>query len=424
MTEFDDLKKICYVNGNEKNYFVGLKFENNSPKIYFPNGFDLSNDLKNLRKDIRLLINILSSFIYKKGFLTATKNYSSKYDKEALIQSYFDVIDYFIKNNYKYYFEIEKRYKTDTKGKINRKKTIEKQNAFIKNNHPIYLNFVTENKTILDYQLISKIHEYCVYHANQQIGWCYSLFEFPKPSLTINDNNKKSFISILDKKIENTHIEKDKTLFMAMKSILENNDNKILKNNINYGTYEFHVIWEKMIDNMFGIKDKYKYFPRGHWLEKFLPINESDKNALIPDSIMMLKDNEGNNKIYVLDSKYYKYGVTKSLSDLPNSSDISKQITYGESIKNKNFKGNKFLFNAFILPFNSNNNKFQIGKRFLNVAEAQGDWRKKDNEALEYFERVQGILVDIKYVMLNYQNSNDIDKRELASCIEEFIDQE
>ena len=42
-------------------------------------------------------------------------------------------------------------------------------------------------------------------------------------------------------------------------------------------------------------------------------------------------------KYYVLDAKYYRYGVFPDLgpSALPHSSDINKQITYADFVKNK-----------------------------------------------------------------------------------------
>ena len=422
MSNLDYLKKICHVNGNKKGeYFVGFKFEENDPKIYFPIGFQLSNDLMNLKKDIRLLINILSSFAYKKGNLTMTNTYNNTFNS-CLIQSYFDVIDYFIENGYRYYFEIDKKYKVDTKGKIIWKKTIKTQKAIIQNNNPIYLKFVVQNKFIFSNQLITKIHEYCVYQAYQYIGWYYSLLELNEPQLIVNKKNRNIIISELNKKIEDTHIEKDKRLFISMKAIVEEKDYKELKDKFDYGTNDFDIVWEKMIDRMFGIRDKEKYFPRSQWDERISFDKNYNKKPLIPDSIMILRDEYDVERGYILDSKYYKYGISHSTVDLPGTSDISKQITYGEYIKKhlKKFTSDDSLFNAFIIPFNSLNNTFKTSNHFINVAEGYGLWRNKDKECLDNYEKIQAILVDTKYVMQNYLKNNECDKKELALCIEKF----
>ena len=59
------LNEICSVNSYEdKNDFVGILLKNKDnkiePKIYFPLGFKLSSNEKELRTDIRLLIKTLA----------------------------------------------------------------------------------------------------------------------------------------------------------------------------------------------------------------------------------------------------------------------------------------------------------------------------------------------------------------------------
>ena len=94
-----------------------------------------------------------------------------------------------------------------------------------------------------------------------------------------------------------------------MKAIVEEKDYKELKDKFDYGTNDFDIVWEKMIDRMFGIRDKEKYFPRSQWDERISFDKNYNKKPLIPDSIMILRDEYDVERGYILDSKYYKYGI-------------------------------------------------------------------------------------------------------------------
>ena len=102
--------------------------------------------------------------------------------------------------------------------------------------------------------------------------------------------------------------------------------------------------------------------------------------------------------MYVLDAKYYKYGSTKQPGDLPESTSINKQITYGEYIAN-NSKfidklGNGFaVYNAFLIPFDKV--QWKTSNNFLFVGETTSDWKDNDRS----YERIKAILIDAKWLM-------------------------
>ena len=54
---------------------------------------------------------------------------------------------------------------------------------------------------------------------------------------------------------------------------------------------------------------------------------------------------------------------------------------------------------------------------YINVAEARGDWIEKP----EIFERVQGIVVDTRYILKNYDGNHDFDKKRLSEEIEKVL---
>lgn len=102
---------------------------------------------------------------------------------------------------------------------------------------------------------------------------------------------------------------------------------------------------------------------------------------------------------------------------LPNGSSINKQITYGEYLeKNKNVDA-KSLFNAFIMPYNMAKNYFSLTSFVGNIGEAIGDWRCNK----KYYERIQGIVIDTRYLMYHYSGKPIKEKAALAESIESVL---
>ena len=175
----------------------------------------------------------------------------------------------------------------------------------------------------------------------------------------------------------------------------------------------FVILWEKLIDKAFGERDKDKYFPRSKWILDYGKYKEP--HPLMPDTIMIY-----NGKYYILDAKYYKYGWTGNPNHLPNGSSINKQITYGEFLEKYKGVDSNSLFNAFLMPYNMKENDFNLTASMGNIGEAVGEWRCNK----KYYERIQGIVIDTRYLMYNYTGKAMKGKRALAECIEEVINRE
>ena len=127
-------------------------------------------------------------------------------------------------------------------------------------------------------------------------------------------------------------------------------------------------------------------------------------------------------RYYVLDAKCYRYGWTGNPDHLPNGTDINKQITYGEYIERAHSIPNERLFNCFIMPFNQADNLFGITDTVGNIGEAVGDWRyDPSNPQMKNYERIQGIVMDTRYLMYNYIGTPEQQKKELAECIEQVL---
>ena len=197
-----------------------------------------------------------------------------------------------------------------------------------------------------------------------------------------------------------------------MIAMIEFRDNQTIDTQLYVGTDRFETVWEKLIDKVFGVSNKDNYFPHGRWTERYGKNKGKSVSALEPDTIMIYKG-----KYYVLDAKYYRYGILpkNGVGYLPQSSDINKQITYGQFVHNQ--QQSDEVFNAFIMPYNRAKNEFGIDALFGNVAEATGDWIDDPKEPKKY-ERIQGIVFDARYLLKNHDGNHDSDKEELIREIE------
>lgn len=404
------LRNMCHVNTNNDNdRFVGFKVDSESASVFFPIGYQLPETENELRVDIIRLINILSEYNEKKDSFYKLVGLNSLKEVKFPINAYLEIINYYLEER-AYYIEKEVVYKESDRGKTDWTRTIHKQKPIIQvNNSVIYLNKIVRFSSPNENKLITQIHKYCVFESFKKIGWLFTTDYPPRPEIQYNKN---LFIDELNFKLRKTNNDRNKRLFNSMISMLNYYDNEVKMDYFHYGTFNFEYVWEMMIDKVFGVKNKDKYFPKAIWHLKNDKFRKFE--ALRPDTIMVFED-----KIFVLDAKYYKYGITGNLSHLPEGKSIHKQITYGEFIStNKKFindRSNKeVVFNAFLMPYNSKENVFKYKEIFENVGESTGEWK----EQLNSFERVQAILVDIRYLMINY-NANNIPRvMALANSIE------
>ena len=202
-----------------------------------------------------------------------------------------------------------------------------------------------------------------------------------------------------------------------MIDVIEFLDKSSETKNFTYGTNEFEYIWESMVDSAFGEKNKTKYYPHCYWEidgKKYSSDQlEFKQSALRPDTILITDKGTENQKTFVLDSKYYRYGESRQLNHLPMSGSIIKQIAYAEYIENKENEGNlkhsKSIYNAFIMPYESR--KADENMKF--VGSARTDYKAGDKS----YYKIKAILVDTKWLMENH-NRNDKMIKELAELIE------
>lgn len=382
-----DIRSKCRVNSNyEGDTFVGLKCENGDISINFPIGFHLSEDDVELRKDILLLFATIADNTEKResGILGQVSRFE---EVEFPLQSYIYILKDFFDRGY--YKEQEFLHKPAKKGRVDWNRTIKSQRPYIQNSNIYYLDFIVKKNNIKENEIITLIHEYCVYQSFKLLGWLFTSILPKKPQIVKKDN---IFIALLKNKISHTFNDRNIRLFRHMLAIINFEGEKNSDMDYKYGTYRFEYIWEKMIDKVFGIENKTDYFPKTVWL---LNGRVYTNAALEPDTIMICENN-----VYILDAKYYKYGVTKNVRDLPGSVSINKQITYGEYVANaeeikKQLGNNMKVYNAFLMPFDTWIKHYPDHPEMLKVGEAASNWKDGSKE----YHRIQAILVDIKTLM-------------------------
>ncbi len=399
----------------EGDTFVGLKSELIDEKhclsIHFPIGYEISQDENEVRNEIVNLISVLQEYNDEQSRV-------SKVSKEQLlktvrfpVQAFLIVIVEYI-NNGPYQIK-EEEYISANSGSVNWSRTLKKEKPFVTKKGIIYPKYRVRHHNNSDKDLITEINKYCAYQSYLKLGWIYKLPPFPKPSRTRENSVYRSYLQSEFLKSNN---DNEKQLFTAMIDILDFTNNSSDPEEFYFGTNNFEYIWEKLIESVYGNERKERYFPKTKWL---LNIGSNRENtALEPDTIMKYEKN-----IYVLDAKYYKYGITKIARDLPSSSSINKQITYAEFIAtNEKFKAERDdgikIYNAFLLPYNHLHKPYnKLDSNYYAIGEAVAEWK----ESNEDYERVQGILVDIKMVMNNTIKPNENEIINLSNKIVESL---
>jgi len=178
-----------------------------------------------------------------------------------------------------------------------------------------------------------------------------------------------------------------------------------------YGTNSFEHIWEKLIDHTYGESDKSNYFPHTYW---HINGRKSKNYALMPDTIMC-----HNNLYFVLDAKYYQYGISGNSNALPDTSSIAKQVIYGEYLETGCKKDSESVYNAFLLPFNSTVNKkagCQVPVTYIGYADA--DWKTNVPGTKKSYLKIKAFLIDIRTVMYTHPHKNAAMITELSNIIE------
>lgn len=438
--------------------FVGIRIEDNQPKIYFPMGYRASKPPEDIcKQDFYQLIAVLNDKSLQSYF---TEEDLKKSQLDFPFYAYLSVLQYYL--DFGYFVESETIYKKSFSGKISWLRTIKRiKPRVVKNEEDheqvVYLNLITRKTSYREDNLITLVHKFCVKEAAQLIGPLYGISEdeVEEPELLFD---YELFAEVIQDKIATTFNDKHLELFHAILKMVrylgnkENRGEDGSENEPLFGVNKFAPVWEAMVDKIFGrlphgvAKDKFN--PHLRWndgcrdekldeSEEEIVLNDPKRSTLRPDTIMVM--GEG---VYILDSKYYKYGLTGFNSHLPGAESVCKQMAYAEYVETlwkeileengdpstplhfaQDDTSPKRIYNVFIMPYCADAGKWD---EIATVAELPrndvyamrrvgyiyGDWK----DCKKPYHKIACILLDMKSVMRNYAN-NPAARSELAGLI-------
>ena len=378
--------------GNNNDSFIGLKIIGNEVYFYYPIAYSANYETELTQKDIILILKTITLAKTKSNLkLQYYDNYIE--DSEFAINSYLWLIKDYLNNGY--YIDNEKIIKNNQKGKVNWKKTLENQ-PIISGDNVIYTNLKVIVKSNVE-NLISEIYKYCLKISIDYIGWLFNLNSKFIVLNKINDQIIRHYKSVLKQELNNTFDDIKKIRLTHLKNILNGLNEDINNHEFVYGVDNYYHCYEKLIDIVFGnISNKRNFNPKGKWhIVKFDKANDS--TDLRPDTLLYKDD-----KIYIIDAKFYQFGITGSIDDLPETTSIQKQITYGEFAKNNFIDSINNVYNAFILPYDKTFGIFKSNDNIQYIGYAKSTWKNNEEE----HDIIHTFLIDLKYLISSWNLCN------------------
>lgn len=403
--------------------FVGLNIDSNKIQVTFPIGYDTSflnkKDLED--SEIRKELIALTSIIIESGKKREGSFSSSFFNKNGETNEFpvsaciYLIIDFFENGLYKNQKQIIKKEKS---GKINWTKTIKAVLPLLtKDRSPIYVEYMVQKSLSNNHELITQIHEYCVWWAFNAIGFLFATYKPHKPNIKFN---KKLFIYTISKNMQQTFSRRNIMLFQNMLALLNcfDDENGITK--LTIGTTDFEHVWEYMIDKAYGQTENFRkedFFPYSTWY-LYNPSKEGNAGNLYPDTIMLYKEND-TKKCAIIDAKYYGYH-SGDCSSLPSMESIAKQIHYGQYIFSKaaDFglsEPEKSIINIFLIP----KELTPIYKDIEYIGCAIEPW----NLAEFNYKKILCFAIDTRSLIMDY-SKNDIRKAILTNNARKIIEEE
>ena len=460
----------CESKANSETEFVGIRCEKSKEdgaletSIIFPLGYFKDDSAlrelpeEDLRECVVNLFTVLSDHSLQEQIHqdSSISTFAEEHgESEFPMVSYLNVIRNFL--DFGYLDEKEILYKKGANGKIHWGRTIKAVQPVITEDAQslVYLDFIARKVSYNEDTLITQVHKFCVHDALVKLGFLFGIDPSEEPQL---DFDYDLFCNAIHSKLAKTFNDRDLRLLADLSRIVEylaghKTEDGEIANDFYFGVNKFAPVWEAMVDKIFGklpqgvAKDKFN--PHLRWndgcrdekldeSEEEIVLNDPKRSTLRPDTIM-IKENpdqvvDDNAGVYILDSKYYKYGLTGFNSHLPGAESVCKQMAYAEYVEthwkeilsldssnathSQNDALPKPIYNAFIMPYcadaegaSASSATFQIKR----VGYIYGDWKNVKDENQPY-HKIHCILLDMKSVMRNYANNPDA-QNELAELI-------
>ena len=388
--------------------FMGIKIRGEKIQIYIPQTLKLSeNEIQRNREIVLFLQSLNLTKLTEEDILNG-----NAIGPKWPFQSYIWVIHDYIENGI--FYNHEKMYSRDKSGKIDWKRTL-RTTPIISDGNVIYDKLITSKMTASN-DKISEIYKVCVNQSIERMGWVFNLNFHLHSDIYMN---REEMAYLVKQEYLSTFDDIKRLRFKHMLNIIEGIDDSQHKSNEHtFGITNYYYVFEYMVDVLFhGISGnlKKKYDPSGYWLLNGL--EKLPSSNLRPDTICL---NQQTGETFILDSKMYQYGFTKSVRDLPQTSSMQKQITYGDFVHNYVDHSAK-IRNAFILPFrkdkflNDKNVQFSNDNNLAYIGKAMVNYRNKEQK--QDWDNIYTFMIDFNYLLNNYMRK---DKRYILSLEEKI----
>lgn len=441
------LSEICFcdLKKNSESEFVGIRCEKGKisgvieTSIVFPLGYFKNDDELKLLSDDYLRTCVFNLFsVLADSSLQNDVHPDSRITVQTdnLSESTFPMVSYInvIRNflDFGYISEKERIYKKGVGGKVHWGRTIKTIKPVVEGDgdNLIYLDLVVRKVNYNEDCLITLVHKYCVHDALMRLGFLFGVEPTETPCL---DFDYDLFCNVINSKKAKTFNDRDLHLLADLAQIVEylaehRTSDGTVASEFYFGVNKFAPIWEAMVNRIFGTvsyeekHDKYnphlKFVPSGDsksdgvdYQEAVNGSAEYKRSTLRPDTIMILEGN-GFPEYFVLDSKYYKFGITLNKSHLPGAESVCKQMAYAEYVEKKMNAGR--IYNAFIMPYCADDHAMPFGMK--NVGYIFGDWKNR----VKPYHKISCVLLDMKSVMQRYVASKKVQKL-LSNAVKQFI---
>ena len=381
------MEKVEFVSVR-RDSFVGLSYSEKKLRLYFP---------EELYPEIETNKGVAYKFLMSLNEIGLESNDIDFLQNGELIKSMIWIIHDFINHG----VPIEKTpySKTNIPGRINWKKTITSSKKIYQNGSIVFLEFYKNNNKVLIDQLY-RSYEYSLSISSKLIGWLFDFQYFSE-----NTVNTQKALYFLKKELSLTFKDNRTILLKHLINIISFSEKFVDNRNYFFGRNNYNQAYEKMLKKVFeNSTENYKaanYNPSGVWnLEGDFYFS----SKLRPDFVLESKKN-----ILIFDAKFYRIRGENNritIANLPNTSDIEKQIIYGEYI---NDYKKKQTYNFFIFPTRNENSKFNyIGKAYLNHIVT------KTHNSIYCYE------IDLLHLLNCYFNYSSFDFSRLESLIQDF----
>lgn len=376
---------------------AGLLFEDNVITIIFPRGLnhEFENE-KELRDNTLLLMKTLLLF-HKR-----TESKTLNLDMEEITKGNKDInfplesIIWLLEDyqNNGIYFKSSNVHVSTNQGIINWSKTI-KNKVPLKNNKTFFYPEFVSNSRINHEHELTLIHKYIITECISILGWLYPNIHIKEPQKI--PFSRKRCLQILTKELVVNNNSQTIHLISKLIEFLKMYTGNVLSNSFlkNIYTTNFEYVWEDIVYRCLNNVELSNYYPNAIW-----NIDSSIFNAsrLRPDTVIHTDKN-----LFILDAKYYNYHQNKTIKNLPQTSDIIKQIAYEQFMMEK-YKIDTHSF--FILPSNTN-----IPFLYLGTANFKLD---KENP-------IFAVYVDTKIIMKAYINYSRILEQDFLNFVKNGI---